>query len=224
MDFVKLYNALEGLKPYGFDEAQAQELTNWVSKNLEPHDMRVLTEKILTQVSIFQRNTAHPRMAWSNRHVEEGLCDPFYMFPRLYKTKCILVAEPLPSYKFLGTTADDTWAEGQPNQLVIGEVSLFYTGNTFRWKIGSCVTKDRIFSPESAKYLGYVKKCLEFIKEHNGITIDLEMCGSDKVLHAFSVEWLLDAFMDGKVFCYTERTDFLVAGDNTVLDEAEKVH
>jgi hypothetical protein len=30
--------------------------------------------------------------------------------------------------------------------------------------------------------------------------------------------------MDGKVFCYTERSEFLVAGDNTVLDEDEKVH
>lgn len=79
MDFVKLYNALEGLKPYGLDETSVQMLTNWAFKNLQSHDMRVMTEKILTQVSIFQRNTAHPRMAWSARHVEEGLCDPLHV-------------------------------------------------------------------------------------------------------------------------------------------------
>jgi hypothetical protein len=217
MDFVKLYNALEGLKPYGLDETSVQMLTNWAFKNLQSHDMRVMTEKILTQVSIFQRNTAHPRMAWSARHVEEGLCDPFYMFPRLYKTKCILVDEPLPNYKFLGSTKDDIWAAGQPNQVVIGEVSLFYEGTTFRWKVGSCVMKDKAFSQDSVKYLGYVKKCLVFLKEHNAIIIDLEMCGSDKVLHAFSIDWMLDALMEGKVFCYTERSEFLVAGDNTAL-------
>jgi len=56
-----------------------------------------------------------------------------------------------------------------------------------------------------------------FLKEHNAIIIDLEMWGSDKVLHAFSIECMLDAFMAGKVFCYTERSEFLVAGDNTGL-------
>jgi hypothetical protein len=140
-----------------------------------------------------------------------------YMFPRLYKTKCILVDEPLPNYKFLGCKKDDIWAAGQPNQVVIGEVSLFYEGTTFRWKVGSCVMKDKAFSQDSVKYLGYVKKCLVFLKEHNAIIIDLEMCGSDKVLHAFSIEWMLDAFMEGKVFCYTERSEFLVAGDYTAL-------
>jgi hypothetical protein len=28
---------------------------------------------------------------------------------------------------------------------------------------------------------------------------------------------MLDAFMEGKGFCYTERSEFLVAGDNTAL-------
>jgi hypothetical protein len=58
---------------------------------------------------------------------------------------------------------------------------------------------------------------LVFLKEHNAIIIDLEMCGSDKVLHAFSIECMLDAFMEGKVFCYAERSEFLVAGDNTAV-------
>jgi hypothetical protein len=156
-------------------------------------------------------------MAWSARHVEEALRDPVYMFPRLYKTKCILVDEPLCNYKFLGCTKDDIWAVGQPNQVVIGEVSLLYEGTTFRWKVGSCVMKDKAVSLDSVKYLGYVKKCLVFLEEHNVIIIDLEMCGSNKVLHAFSIECMLDAFMEGKVFRYAERSEFLVAGDNTAL-------